>query len=171
MFRAAPIATGIESAMPTTVATTVIHRLSAMPSTISPQRPTKLGGKNAETNCAPRGIPCHTRVQLISVVPSASARYAAAPRPSVQRSQARRMKGGFFQRRGASAATVMASGQSCQAVAVRLMGFERDDVVRHVVRLLVVGLADGRRPVLLAVDLGQHIRLEAGGRPVIDDLA
>ena len=74
MFLAAPMPTGIDSAMPITVETTVIQRLSAMPSTISSQRLTKSGGKNAAKNCAPRGRPSQTRVQLTSVVPNASAR-------------------------------------------------------------------------------------------------
>ena len=74
MFFAAPMPTGIESAMPTTVETTVIHRLSAMPSAISSQRLTKSGGKNAFKNAAPRGSPSHTRVQFIGVVWNTSAR-------------------------------------------------------------------------------------------------
>ena len=45
-----------------------------MPSTISLQRLTKSGGKNAAKKRAPRGRPSHTRVQFTSVVPSASAR-------------------------------------------------------------------------------------------------
>ena len=45
MFFAAPMPTGIDNAMPTTVETTVIQRLSAMPSAISSQRLTKSGGK------------------------------------------------------------------------------------------------------------------------------
>ena len=48
MFLAAPMPTGMESAMPITVETTVIQRLSAMPSTISSCRLGKSGGKNAE---------------------------------------------------------------------------------------------------------------------------
>ena len=74
MLRAAPMPTGIDSAMPTTVETTVIQRLSEMPSTISSQRLAKSGGKKAVMNCAPRGRPSQTRVQLTSVVPNASAR-------------------------------------------------------------------------------------------------
>ena len=74
MFLAAPIPTGIEIAMPTAVETTVIHRLSEMPSRISPHRVLKSGGKNAAKNFTPRGSPSHTRVQFTSVVPSASAR-------------------------------------------------------------------------------------------------
>ena len=74
MFLAAPMPTGIDSAMPITVATTVIQRLSRMPSRISLQRLTKSGGKNAEKNFTPRGSPSQTRVQLTSVVPKASAR-------------------------------------------------------------------------------------------------
>ena len=74
MFLAAPMPTGIDSAMPTTVETTVIHRLSEMPSTISSQRLTKSGGKNAPTNCAPRGRPSQTRAQLTGVVSNTSAR-------------------------------------------------------------------------------------------------
>ena len=74
MFFAAPMPTGIDSAMPITVETTVIQRLSAMPSAISLQRLTKSGGKNAAKNCAPRGRPSQTRAQFTSVVPSASAR-------------------------------------------------------------------------------------------------
>ena len=66
--------TGIEIAMPTTVETTVIQRLSRMPSAISLQRLVKSGGKNAAKNRAPRGSPSHTRTQFTSVVPSASAR-------------------------------------------------------------------------------------------------
>src|SRR5882724_1319596 len=53
MFFAAPIPTGIDSAMPITVETTVIQRLSSMPSAISLQRLTKSGGKNAEKNFTP----------------------------------------------------------------------------------------------------------------------
>jgi hypothetical protein len=54
--------------MPTTVETTVINMLSAMPSTISSQRLRKSGGKNADTKAAPRGRPSHTRVQFTGVV-------------------------------------------------------------------------------------------------------
>ena len=74
MLRAAPMPTGIDSATPITVETTVIQRLSEMPSTISSHRLVKSGGKKAVTNLAPRGRPSKTRVQLTSVVPSASAR-------------------------------------------------------------------------------------------------
>ena len=45
-----------------------------MPSAISLQRLTKSGGKNAEKNLTPRGMPSQTRAQFTSVVPSASAR-------------------------------------------------------------------------------------------------
>ena len=74
MFFAAPMPTGIDNAMPTTVETTVIQRLSAIPSTISSQRLTKSGGKNAFRNAAPRGNPSHTRVQFTGVVWNTSAR-------------------------------------------------------------------------------------------------
>ena len=74
MFLAAPMPTGIDSAMPMTVEITVIQRLSTMPSTISLQRLMKSGGKNAAKNRAPRGRPSQTRVQFTSVVPNASAR-------------------------------------------------------------------------------------------------
>ena len=74
MFFAAPMPTGIEIAMPITVETTVIQRLSRMPSAISLQRLVKSGGKNAAKNCAPRGRPSQTRAQFTSVVPNASAR-------------------------------------------------------------------------------------------------
>src|SRR5450759_3264174 len=124
--------TGIESAMPTTVETTVIQRLSEMPSTISSRRLAKSGGKKAVTNCAPRGRPSHTRFQLTSVVPKANARYNAAPKASVQRSQARLISGGFFQCRGAGTAMLMARtalGQSRQAVAIGVGELERHDVV------------------------------------------
>ena len=74
MLRAAPMPTGTDSAMPTTVAATVIHSVSAMPSTISVQRLVKSGGRNAVTNCMPRGSPSQTRLQFTWVVPSASDR-------------------------------------------------------------------------------------------------
>jgi hypothetical protein len=41
----------------------------------------------------------------------------------------------------------------------------------HVVGRVFVDLADGRRPVLLAVDLGQHLGREFVRRAVVDDLA
>src|SRR6185369_17119420 len=97
MFFAAPMPTGIDSAMPITVETTVIQRLSSMPSALSLQRLTKSGGKNAEKNFAPRGRPSQTRVQFTTAAPSASD----------QRSQARWIIGGFFQRRGEVAAIDM----------------------------------------------------------------
>jgi hypothetical protein len=56
------------------VETTVIQMLSAIPSTISPQRLVKSGGKNAAMNRAPRGRPSQTRAQFTSVVPNASPR-------------------------------------------------------------------------------------------------
>ena len=74
MFLAAPIPTRIEMAIPTTVETTVIQMLSAIPSTISPQRLVKSGGKNAAMNRAPRGKPSQTRAQFTSVVPNARMR-------------------------------------------------------------------------------------------------
>src|SRR5262249_5906813 len=83
--------------------TTVIHRLSAMPSTISSQRLTKSGGKNADRNAAPRGRPSHTRAQFTGVVCVASTRYTTAPTISVHRSQADLISGGFFHVRWATA--------------------------------------------------------------------
>jgi hypothetical protein len=74
MFFAAPMPTGIEIARPITVETTVIQRLSRMPSAISLQRLAKSGGKNAAKNRAPRGRPSQTRTQLTSVVPNARIR-------------------------------------------------------------------------------------------------
>src|SRR5262249_36497289 len=61
MFFAAPMPTGIEIAMPITVETTVIQRLSRMPSAISLQRLAKSGGKKAAKKRAPRGRPPQTR--------------------------------------------------------------------------------------------------------------
>ena len=55
MFLAAPSATGIEIIIPTTVETTVIHRLSNTPSTISSHLEKKSGGANPAKNFWPRG--------------------------------------------------------------------------------------------------------------------
>src|SRR2546426_1030188 len=128
MFFAAPMPTGTDNAMPMTVEITVIHRLSTMPSAISLQRLVKSGGKNAAKNRAPRGRPSHTRAQFTSVVPSASARKSAKPKPSDQRSHALLISGGFFHWRGAAASVLIAaSRQSGQTVAVQQARFQRDD--------------------------------------------
>src|SRR5207342_2058507 len=97
MFFAAPMPTGIDNAMPATVETTVIHRLSAIPSTISSQRLTKSGGKNDDRNAAPRGRPSHTRVQFTGVVCVTRAKYTTTPTIRVHRDQADLISGGFFQ--------------------------------------------------------------------------
>src|SRR5262249_50025792 len=114
MFFAAPMPTGIEIAMPTTVETTVIQRLSAIPSTISSQRLAKSGGKNDDRNAAPRGRPSHTRVQLTGVVCVTSAKYTTTPISSVHRNQADLISGGFFQVRGRAATHILStSGRPC----------------------------------------------------------
>src|SRR5688500_12392130 len=100
MFFAAPMPTGIERAMPTTVETTVIQRLSAMPSTISSWRLRKSGGKDARTKLMPRGMPTRTRTQVTGVVGKTSTRYSATPSAKPQRSHGDLIRGGFFQRRG-----------------------------------------------------------------------
>src|SRR5215813_8435537 len=91
---------GIEIAMPATVETTVIQRLSAIPSTISSQRLTKSGGKNDDRNATPRGRPSHTRFQFTGVVCVTSARYTTTPTIRVHRNHADLISGGLFQVRG-----------------------------------------------------------------------
>jgi hypothetical protein len=73
-LRAAPRPTGRESATPSTVETTVIVRLSIMPSWISAQREVKSGLPKAATKAQPRTSPSATRPQFTCSVPSASAR-------------------------------------------------------------------------------------------------
>ena len=131
-----------------------------MPSTIAPHRDAKSGGKNAAMNCVPRGSPSTTRPQSTSSVPRAAARYAAAPIPIAQRSRGLLMNGGFVQALRAATAAVMVnpgrSGHPGDAIPVNL----RHGVVLDRFIALdadIIHLANRRLPVLLAVDLGQHI--------------
>ena len=82
MFRAAPKANGIESATPSTVATTVIVRLSSTPLWMNCQRDTKSGRRKPAKTTWARSMPNTTRFQLTSMVANARYRYVIDPRRS-----------------------------------------------------------------------------------------
>src|SRR5262249_15833291 len=160
--------------MPIAAEATVIYRLSRMPSLISCHRPVKFGGKNAAKKRAPRGSPSQRRVQFTSIVPTASARYTTALKPNAQRSQARLISGGFLHWRKAKAGGVLrGSPEPSHSVPV-VMGlavFQGDIGARpQSCFVVILGLANRRRPIFFAVNCRQHLGSKTVWRTIVNDL-